>query len=790
MILPKKNPLEKLSAPLKARQQRLKKEYKKTPSVQNSIYFKYQFENGIMNIEGNRWSQTYSLGDFPYNTASQSNKLGVIDSYGEGLNSLDAGDAFQLLVLNRRVDNETIKQVLYEPEKDKFDVYREEYNDIIQERFSVDEKNFKVEKYVTLTTEAYDQHLASNQLWDLGQSVENAFQEMEISFDKLNGIERLEIFNYLLRYSPYLPFDYKDIALSGLKSKDFISPNRIVFSEDFIRLDDKFAKVLYVRQYPEFLSDRMIKSICDTGVEFALTIHAEAQEPDKVAKEIANQQSLANRQRLKDQREAFKNGIDGSLGESQKAVETSQTTEKWKRITTSGGQKVFQGVIAVFYTADTKEELQLHTDKIKAAGRKVGVIFDDCYYYQEEALNTILPIGRAFLDVKKDFMRPFTTANVATQIPFTNVDLQSESPRALYYGQNQLSNNLITLDRKRDLNAANGLIVGSTGSGKGMTTKTEEVIPTLLKYLEDRSMVVDPEDEYSGIAEVFGGQVINLSPKSSSHFNLLDLPKTDQILYDNEDQEIDLIADKANLLMALFDSIMKEVTDDHTAIIDKVTRLVYKRYEEPTLVEWQEILEEQPEAAAKELAVRSEIYTRGSLNLFAHKTNVDIDNRFVVFNLKGLSKKLKPFALLVLQDFIWQQVLHYQGKQTIWLYWDELHLTFRSQTDATFFAELWARIRKYGAIVTGITQNPGTILAWEEGRNLMSNTEFFILLRMKPQDIEKLSDVTEIPEAMQRYIQRPKQKGSGLIIAGDTIVPFQNPIPKNTKLYKLAQTDA
>ena len=303
-------------------------------------------------------------------------------------------------------------------------------------------------------------------------------------------------------------------------------------------------------------------------------------------------------------------------------------------------------------------------------------------------------------------------------------------------------------------------------------------------------MVVDPEDEYSGIAENFGGQVINLSPKSSSHFNLLDLPKTDQVLYDNEDQEIDLIADKANLLMALFDSIMKEVTDDHTAIIDKVTRLVYKRYEEPTLVEWQEILEEQPEAAAKELAVRSEIYTRGSLNLFAHKTNVDIDNRFVVFNLKGLSKKLKPFALLVLQDFIWQQVLHYQGKQTIWLYWDELHWTFRSQTDATFFAELWARIRKYGAIVTGITQNPGTILAWEEGRNLMSNTEFFILLRMKPQDIEKLSDVTEIPEAMQRYIQRPKQKGSGLIIAGDTIVPFQNPIPKNTKLYKLAQTDA
>ena len=453
-------------------------------------------------------------------------------------------------------------------------------------------------------------------------------------------------------------------------------------------------------------------------------------------------------------------------------------------------QKIFNGVITVYFVADSLEELQQSTKKVQAAGRKLGVDLQETYYHQENGLNTILPIGKPFLEVKKEFMRPFTTFNVVTQVPFTNVDLQSDSQRALYYGQNQLSKNLITLDRQRDLNAANGLIIGTTGSGKGMTTKTTEVIPAYLKYLKDRFIIVDPEDEYSDIAEALDGQVINLSLKSSSHINLMDLTDTDQVLYDENDKEIDSVADKANLLMALFESILQEVSDDHFDVIDEVTREVYQRYSKPTLADWHDVLLERPEEEAQELVRRSRPYAKGSFNLFAHQTNVNLNNRLVVFNLKGLDKKLKPFALLVLQDFIWQQVIKYQGKETIRLYWDELHLTFRNQTDAAFFAELWARIRKYGAIPTGITQNPGTILAWEEGRNLMSNTEFFILLKMKDQDIEALRAAVDIPDAMLRYIRRPKEKGSGLIIAGETVVPFENKIPDDTKLYELTQTDA
>ncbi|MDG3142441.1 AAA family ATPase, partial [Streptococcus suis] len=295
--------------------------------------------------------------------------------------------------------------------------------------------------------------------------------------------------------------------------------------------------------------------------------------------------------------------------------------------------------------------------------------------------------------------------------------------------------------------------------------------------------------DYQDIAKAFGGQVIKLATTSSTHLNLLDLPDTDEVILDDDGEVVDPIADKANLLMSLLESVLKDVADDHSTLVDRVTRLTYDQYDSPTLKEWQEVLESQPEPAAKELATKTEIYTKGSLNLFAHPTNVDMTSNLIVFDLKGLSNKLKTFALLVLQDYIWQEVIAAQGVQTLRLYWDELHLTFRTQTDAAFFAELWARIRKYGGMPTGITQNLGTLLAMEEGRNLLSNSEFMILLKQKPQDIARLREILDLPDGLIRYIATPKKRGSGLLIAGETKVPFENTIPKHTKLYQITQTD-
>lgn len=773
----------------KARKKRLKRTLK--PSTQNAIFFTSLKENGLMHIAKERWSRTYKLGDVAYTSANDEDREAIIDSYGEALNGLDADNHFQLLVVNRKQESSALKQIIYQPANDEFDVYRNEYNDIISDRFISDARNFKIEKYITLSTKADEEIQADTQLHELAQGIQEQFDQMGVDIEEVDGLGRLNILYWLLQYNPYFPYTYKDIALSGLRAKDFIAPNRIHFKEDYMMIDHHWAKVMYIRHYPTFLSDRLIKKLLDIGIELAIVVHATPYEEGEFEEQLIETQALAKRELFRGQKDGMQAGvIDPELTTSGVAQETSQATKRWVEETTDNDQKAFRGVMAVMILADTKEQLQLYREKVVSAGRKLGVRFEDCFYYQEAGLNTILPIGEAFLNVKQSYMRPFTTTNVATQIPFTNLDIQSTSPNAIYYGQNQLSNNIITLDRKTDLKASNGLVLGATGSGKGMTVKTTEIIPTLLRFPDDLIIIVDPESEYGDIATTFHGEIIHISTKSPTHLNLLDLPETDEVLMDMNGNVVDLIAEKANLLMNLFESVLKEVTDAHVTIIDRVTKEVYQRFSKPTLQEWQLVLEEQDEEAANDLATNLEIYTRGSLNLFAHPTNVDMSSHLIVFDLKGLSNKLKPFALLVLQDYIWQQVVQAREQgRTIRLYWDELHLTFHNQKDAAFFAELWARIRKYGGMPFGITQNIGTILAYLEGRNLVSNTDFMLLLEHNNTDIELLQTVMDIPDDLIKYIKRPKSKGSGLLFAKPTIVPFENPIPKHTELYRITNTD-
>ncbi|EIQ82684.1 VirB4-like conjugal transfer ATPase, CD1110 family [Streptococcus canis] len=493
MILRKGKGQKKLTKAEKERRKRLRRSIK--PSTQNSIWYTSLFENGVMHIKDNEWSKTYRLGDVAYTSASEQDKIDVIDTYAEALNSLDSQDNYQLLVINRRMDSEAINRILFEPSGDDFDHYRDEYNEMIKSRFVTDAKNFIVEKYVTVMTDAYEREQAETQLHEIGTSLENQLGEMEVSLTALSGQERLSVFSGLLREMPYLPYTYRDIALSGLHSKDFIAPNRLHFIEDHFKIDGKVGKVMYVRHYPSWLTDRLIKNVTDIGVELAITIHAKPYEPSHFLQKIKNAQAIVKTEIVKNQRQGFQKGLSEEMSVSGVALEASEATARWKAEITEHDQKVFNGLIAVFFLAEDKDTLNLYTDKIKTAGRRLGVDFEDCYYYQEAGLNTILPIGNPYLDVKKDYMRDMTTSNVATQIPFTNVELQSKHAKALYYGQNQLSNNVITVDRKADLNTGNGVVLGSSGSGKSTTVKSMEIIPTYLKYQEDRILVVDPEDE-------------------------------------------------------------------------------------------------------------------------------------------------------------------------------------------------------------------------------------------------------------------------------------------------------
>lgn len=772
----------------KERRNRLRRTLK--ASTQNTIKYNSLYENGLLHVAKDKWSRTYRLGDVAYLSANQDEKIDVIDTHAEALNSLDSGSTFQLLVINRKIEDNTVERIKYEEVGDGFDNFRKEYNDMIESRFSSDSKNFQVEKYVTIGTDAYNREQADANLKEIGSSLENQYAQMDIGFQELDGKERLDVFAELLLGKHRLPYTYRDIALSELHSKDFIAPSRLHFLENRFRINDEVAKVMYARNFPTFLTDRMIKNLTDIGEELAITVQAAPYEPAEFLKKINNADTTIKAEMIKAQRSGAQEGVDQELAVSGRAREISESTKRWKEEIDDNDQKAFSGLIALYFKAKDEDELANITDKVLTAARKVGVDFQECFYYQEEGLNTILPIGHTFLNVKRRFIRDMTTLNLATQIPFTNVDLKSESDRALYYGQNQLSNNVITVDRKADLNTGSGVVLGSSGSGKSVTVKSMEIIPTYLKNPEDRIIIVDPEDEYSDIGREFGAQLVDIFIGSKSHLNLLDLPDVSQL----KDEDNDPIGDKSNLLMGLFESILDEVGDVEYTIIDRVTRETYRRFEKsdqtPTLKDWHDVLEEQEEPEAQELALKSEIYAKGSQNIFAHETNVDITDRFVIFNLKRLTGKLKPFAMMVIQDYIWNQVVASQGQLTTRIYFDEVQLYFKEEAQAIFFTELYSRVRKYGAIATAITQNIETLMNKEEGRKLVSNSEFMILLKHKKSDLLALSRAITLTPTLTRYIEKPKAKGTGLIVAGQVVVPFENPIPKHTRLFELIATDA
>ena len=329
----------------KERKARLKRSLK--ASTQNTIKYNSLFENGLMHIAKNEWSRTYRLGDVAYISANQEEKIDVIDTHAEALNSLDAGSTYQLLVINRRIEENVVEQIKYEEVGDGYDDFRREYNEIIESRFSSDSKNFQVEKYVTLRTEAYNKNQADSNLNELGSSLENQYAQMDISFEELDGKERLDIFSELLLGKRKMPYTFKDIALSELHTKDFIAPNRLHFLENRFRINEEVARVMYARNFPTFLTDKMIKNLTDIGVELAISIHAEPYEPSSFMKKINNIDTTIKAEMVKAQRSGAQEGIDQDLAVSGRSREISESTRRWKEEIDDNDQKAFSGLIAI-----------------------------------------------------------------------------------------------------------------------------------------------------------------------------------------------------------------------------------------------------------------------------------------------------------------------------------------------------------------------------------------------------------------------------------------------------------
>lgn len=767
--------------------ERIKRQNK--PTTQRTLRFDKLDRDGQMTIAHNRYSHTYKLGDAVYTMAREEDKYNILDTYRKVLDGLENNANYQLLVVNRRISPEVMSKYYYDLQQDDYDTYRKEYNQLMKKRFDENAKAFELGKYITVAMDGFDDEHARRNFHDTTTQMISKFRQIDVTLEHLDGANRLALFSELLRDTKEFPYDYDDIEASGIGEKSFIAPNSIRIQKDYLEVDDNFVKVKYIRHFPKLMSDKLIYDLSKLSFEFTLVVNAGVYDVDKLMMEIEQTETDAGINIIRASKRAVEKGVflpEQFIG-SEVDKEKMASTSTWKEAVTNHDEKVFKGWIAVCLKAESLQTLKEQERLIDSVGKSLGVRFENMPYYQEEALNSILPIGECFVDLRQKVTRRMTSTNITTQVPFTQSDIVSKSDKALYYGQSQLSHNAITLNRKKDLLTGSGVIVGVSGSGKSFAVKLNEIIPNLLRYPDDRIIIVDPDDEYGDIGKPFNGQSIDISIGSNTCINILDLPTFEKL--EGKDAR-DPIGEKSNFLATLFSSVLQGLTDAQVGIIDRVTQLTYQRYEKPTMKEWHSILLEQEEDVAQDLALDIEVYTVGTQSIFSSHTNVDLTNQLVIFNLKNLSGKLKPFALLVIQNFIWNQVVENKGKNTTWLYFDELQLYLRDREQAKFFMELYSRVRKYGAIPTGITQNIETIATFEEGRKLLSNSEFMMILKQKLPDIKVLKEVITITEEQAKYVLTPKAEGTGLIYAGGMVVPFENPIPSHFELYKIIETSA
>ena len=450
----------------------------------------------------------------------------------------------------------------------------------------------------------------------------------------------------------------------------------------------------------------------------------------------------------------------------------------------SQNERMFLVTFLVLNTGRTEQELENNVFQASSIAQKHNCNLCRLDYQQEQGLMSSLPLA----DNQIEIQRGLTTSSTAIFIPFTTQELYQSGKESLYYGLNALSNNLIMVDRKK-LKNPNGLILGTPGSGKSFSAKRE--IANAFLVTDDDIIVNDPEGEYSPLVNRLKGQVIKISPNSTQFINPMDINAN----YSEEDNPLSLKADFILSLCELVVGGKEGLLPVEKTVIDRCVHLIYRKYFADPRPETMPILEDlynallqQDEKEAHHVATALEIYVNGSLRVFNHQTNVELDNRLICFDIKELGKQLKKLGMLIVQDQVWNRVtINRNAKKNTRYYIDEFHLLLKEEQTAAYSVEIWKRFRKWGGIPTGITQNIKDLLASREIENIFENSDFIYMLNQASGDRQILAKQLNISPFQLSYVTNSNE-GEGLLFYGNTIIPFKDKFDTSLKLYGLMTT--
>ena len=750
------------------------------------------FQKGICQSGDNFFSKQLKFSDINYSVAQRDEQIDIFSRYCEILNYFDPNINFQITVHNRRIDKDEFKsQMFLKMQSDDKNELRREYNEMLENKALQGQNSIIREKYITFGITAENYKAAYPALMRIETDLTGHFKNLGCDVMSLSGEERLEHINSILNPSEPLKFDYDDLIGTGLSTKDFITPYFFDFKPDnkqtYFEFGDYYGQVLMIKKFPTDLSDKLLNALSEIPCNSTINIHSNSMDNSSAIEMVKTKLAFMEQDKATRQQKLLQQGTDPDMIPQHLKRHLEETNLLIDDMQNKN-QRLFQGAILVFTSARTLEELRENVEKLKGVARSNGCELSPIACEQEAGLNATLPLARNDIKIR----RTLTTASQAIFIPFTTQELFDKS--GMYYGLNALSRNLIFFNRKGLKNPA-GFVLGTPGSGKSFAV-----------------LVIDPESDYGTLCNNFGGEVIKISNDTNTFFNPLDITVDYSGGNDDEDENTTLgfksvsenpLSFKTEFMFSFLDVIVTKesgmgLSGAERTLVDRTLTETYKNYfksdkaEIPTLCDFCRELEK---VKAPELQNEKNnllkvlgLYTTGSFNLFAHKTNVDVNNKFIVYDIKELGDQIKTLGMLVILDQVWNRVTSNRliGRKT-WIVVDEAHLLFSNPFSAAFLSSLWKRARKYGGICTGITQNVEDLLESDLARKMLSNSDYIMMLNQATSDRVKLGQILNISDTQLGFVTN-SSAGKGLLFAGNSVIPFIDEFPTDTRLYKMMTT--
>lgn len=760
----------------------------KPHTAQDSIPFEVIYPDGICKLPGKSYSKSLAFDDINYQLAQADDKTATFENLCDLYNYFDASVGVQLSLISQYVGREEFdRSIEISDQGDSFDSIRKEYALMLKNQLSRGNNGLVKRKYLTLTIEAEDLKAARARLSRIETDVLNLFKVIGAAARPLNGKERLQVLHGLMHPDgePF-SFEWNWLPKTGLSVKDYIAPSSFQFGNTrMFRMGKKLGAVSFLQILAPELNDRMLADFMEAQDGLMVTLHIRSIDHNEAIKTIKRKITDLDAMKIAEQKKAVRAGYDMDIIPSDLATYGGEAKNLLRDLQ-SRNERMFLLTFLVVNFADTRQKLENNVFQSAGVAQKYNCALTRLDFCQEQGLMSSLPLGLNQVNIK----RSLTTSSTAIFVPFTTQEL-FQGGEALYYGLNALSGNMIMADRKQ-LKNPNGLILGTPGSGKSFSAKREITNVFLVASKKDTIIICDPEAEYAPLVNRLGGQVVKISPTSKDFVNPMDL----NLNYSEDESPLAL---KSDLILSLCELIVggkDGLQPIEKTIIDRAVTTVYRGYladprpeNMPVLGDLYEEIQRQPELEAARIAAALELYVTGSLNIFNHRTNVDIQNRLVCFDIKELGKQLKKLGMLIIQDQVWGRVTENRELHAnTWFYCDEFHLLLKEEQTAAYSVEIWKRFRKWGGIPTGITQNIKDLLASREIENIFENSDFVYMLNQAAGDREILAKKLGISPQQLSYVTH-SGPGEGLIFYGNVILPFVDRFPQDTELYRIMTTN-